>query len=179
MLTPSILTAVFPHYLPGCFPLAFLEVHHPILSSEEIVLISLCLDPIVWESLATSKRVAFSTNTLFQSCWRYSNHFFLFSFSTSLLFLAVFLTLVFTTFLAFWAACSIWQASAASSKWVWSYCSSLCLLCISHHCSSSISASYCEISERIGEDMVIQKKTKNFLVGLYIVDLGTITEFFG
>ena len=105
--------------------------------------------------------------------------FFFFS-CISLLFLAFSLVLASAAFLTFWAAYSMQQASATFSNWARSCCSSLCLLCISHYCSLSILVSFWEISERIREDMVIQKKRqKTFLFCLYIVDLGTIMGFFG
>jgi len=64
-LTPSILTAASPQYFPSCFPLVFLEGHYPILSSKEMLGISLHSDPTTWEASVLSKRVVSSVKTLF------------------------------------------------------------------------------------------------------------------
>ena len=95
-----------------------------------------------------SNRVASSSNTLSQSCWRYSTVFlFLFSSSTTLCLSASSWAFSSTSLLVFWAICSAWCNLAASSSWSRSCCCSLCLHCISCHCFSRISASFCKILE--------------------------------
>ena len=145
----------FLQYLTGCFSLFFLEGYHFFSSP---VVVSLYLVFMTWEPSVLSKRVTSLASTSSWSYWRYSNFFLLFSSSASLLFLDSSFVLAFTTFLTFWAAHLIWQAFATSSKWTWSYCSSLCLLCIFHCCSLSILALFWKILEEVGEDIVIQKK---------------------
>jgi len=69
-------------------------------------------------------------------------------------------------------------ASAASSKYVWSHCSSLCLCYI----SVLLFKHFGIILENIGEDRErhgdIEEKAKTSLFCLYIVNLGTVTGFF-
>ena len=68
-LALSIFTAAPLWYFPYCFPLAFLEGHY---SSLSLAVISLHLDPMTWDSLAPSNRVASSFSILSQSHWKYS-----------------------------------------------------------------------------------------------------------
>ena len=70
-------------YFSGCFPLAFLG---GCCFSLSLKLISLHLDPVIWDPSAPSKRAASFASTLFQSCQMYSNCFFFFSSSASLYF---------------------------------------------------------------------------------------------
>ena len=150
MHTPLIFTASPPWY----FSLAFLGGWCPFSFSKANFL---CLNPITWDFSVPSKRVVFSTITSFWSHWMYSNFFFS---STILHFLASSFALVSASLLAFWAACSTWWTSAVSCKWRRDCCSSLCCHYISWHCSSSISVLCWEMLERVGEDMIIQKKRR-------------------
>ena len=152
-LAPPIFIAAPPQYFPGCFPLAFLEGHCPFSSP---VVISLCLDPVIWNSSAPSNRAASSSNTSSQSCWRYSIIlFFLFSSSATLCLLASSLALASTSLLAFWAMHSAWCNFVTSSSWARScYCFS-CFHCISYCCFSRTSASFCQMLERAGENIMI------------------------
>jgi len=100
------------------FLLFSLKYYYSTSSSEKMLVISFHLAPVTWRVLISLKRVASSAKTLFWSCFKYSSSFFFF-FSKSFYFLAFSLALA-STFLTFWAACSMWQASAASSKWAWS-----------------------------------------------------------
>ena len=152
---------MFLQYFSSCFYLVFLGSYHSTLSSEKIVVTSLCFDSITWEASVLPKRAASLANTLFWSYFRYSNCFLLFFSFTSLYFLAFSLILASITFLIFWIALSMWWASTTSSNWAWNYCSSLCLLYIFHYYSSSILALFWKISEEMGKDMIIQKKDKN------------------
>ena len=173
-LEPSILTVASPQYLS----LAFLE---GCCLSLSLAVTSLHLDPTTWDPSAPSNRVASSSSTLSRSRWRYSIVlFFFFFFSTTFCLSASSLALAFAFLLAFWATRSAWRASAASCSQRRDCCSSSCCYCIPRCCSSSISASFWERLEWVGEDMIIQKqKWKNSLFHLYIVDLGTIMEFSG
>ena len=136
----SIFTTVSLQYLFSCLPFDFLESYSLILFSEEMLVIFFYLASTTWKVSVPFKRVIFLAKTLSQSFFRYSNYF-LFSFSfTSLYFLVFFYTLALATFLAFCAAHSIWPASAISSRWTQSFCSSLYYCCIFWHCCSSIFA---------------------------------------
>ena len=139
-LAPFILTPVSLQCLSGCFPLIFLEGHCLVSSSEKIVVIFLHLIPMTWKPLVSSKRTATFASILFWSCWRYSSLFLFFFSSIILLFLASSLILALAIFLAFWAICSTWWASATSSKWAWNCCFSSCFCYISQHYSLSILA---------------------------------------
>ena len=100
-LTLPILTVVSLWYFSGCFSFVFLEGCYLILSSKEMLVIFLHLDHMIQKTLVFSKKTIFLAITLFQSCFRYSNHF-SFSFSsTNLHFLAFFFIFAFATFLAF------------------------------------------------------------------------------
>ena len=174
-LTSPILTVVSPWYFTGCFPLAFLEGYY-LSSSPEMT--SLCLDPMTWDPSIPSKRVASFSSTLFQSCWRYSNILFFFFFSSATLLLSTsFLAFVSASFLIFWAACLAQHNFTASSSWIRSHCSSLCLHYIFCHCFSSTSVLFCEMSEEVERYDSIKAKAKTFLFCLCIVDLSTIMKF--
>ena len=166
-LAPLILILMFPWYLSDCFPLAFLEDHYFFSFSE---IISLCLDPILWDPSALSLKAVSSASTLSWSHWRYSNFFFFFFFffSTIFYFSASSLVLAFASFLVFWATCLTQQASSASSNQA-SYCSSSCFHCISCYCSLSILASFKEMSEKMEKNIVIQKKKQKLLFFVYIL----------
>ena len=77
-LAPPIFTAAPPWYFTGCFPLAFLE-GRCLFSSPAAT--SLCLDPVIQDLSAPSKRVASSSSILSQSHQIYFN----FSFSSAIL----------------------------------------------------------------------------------------------
>jgi len=115
-LTSPILTIASLWYFLGCFPLVFLEDYHSTLFSEEIVIIFLYLDPTTWKASVLPKRVVSSAKTLFQSCFRYSNHFLFFFFSASLYFWASSYALALAILLTFYVACSIWWALATSFR---------------------------------------------------------------
>ena len=157
-LTFSILTVASLQYLPSCFSLIFLKGYCSFLASE---ITFLYLDPIVWELLVPLQK----NSVLYQYfiCFLFSSS------SASLYFSAFSLILALVIFLAFWAICSTWWVSATSSKWAWSCCSSLCLLCIFCHCSSSISELFWEMLERIEKNMIIQKKDKIFFFSVYVL----------
>ena len=162
-----ILTAAPPQYFFGCFPLAFLE---GCCSSSSPMATSLRLDPAAWDLSAPSNRVASSSSTLFQSHWRYSLVlFFLSSSSTTLCLSASSLALASASLLAFWAAHSVRQASAISCSQRRDLYSSLCFCYISCHCFSRISVSFCEMSERAGEDIMIQKQEQKTSFSVYIL----------
>ena len=59
-LFPPILTTTSPQYLLSCFPFIFLESYHSTLSSKEMLVTSLYLDPVIWEASMSSKRVVCS-----------------------------------------------------------------------------------------------------------------------
>ena len=156
-LVPPILTVALLWYFFCCLPLAFLKSHCPTLS---LAVISLCLDPTTWDLSTPFNRAVFSSSTLSQSCWIYSNvlFFFFFSSSTTLYLLASSLAFSYASLLAFWAAYSAQHSLTAFSSWSRYCCFSLCLHCISCHWFSKISASFCEMLEEVGEDMMIQKQ---------------------
>ena len=58
-ISTLILTLIFPWYFAGYFPLAFLEDWQSLSSFRGT---SLCLDPVIWDLLASS------ASTLSQNC---------------------------------------------------------------------------------------------------------------
>ena len=113
-VSTPIFTAAPPRYLPGCFPLAFLEGRYTSSSSAAT---SLCLDPMTWDPSAPSNRAASSSSTSSRSHWRYSIILlFLSSSSATLCFLASSLALASASLLAFWATHSAQCNFAASSS---------------------------------------------------------------
>ena len=162
-LKPPILTVVSLWY----FPLAFLEGH--CLSSSPVVT-SLHLDPAIWNPSAPSNKVASSSNTSFQSHWRYSTIlFFLSSFSATLCLSAFSWAFFSTSLLAFWATCSAWCNFTASSSWARSRCSSLCLCYISCCCFLRTLALFCEMLEGMGEDIMIWKQEQKTSFSVYVL----------
>ena len=98
-LASPIFTVAPPQYFSSCLSLAFLESCCP---SSSPVVISLHLDPTIWDFSASSNRVASSSSTLSWSHWRYSNVLFFFSFfSTTFCFLASSLAFSSASLLAF------------------------------------------------------------------------------
>ena len=155
-LASPILTVASLWYFFCCLPLAFLKGYCPTLSP---AVISLCLNPTTWDPSAPSNRAVSSSNTLSQSCWIYSNVlFFFFSSSATLCLLASSLAFSYASLLAFWAAYLARHGLIASLSWSRCCCFSLCLHCISYHWFSKILASFCEMLEEVGEDMMIQKQ---------------------
>lgn len=73
-------------YFFDCFPLVFLDVHYPALSSEKIETISLCLALIIQEFSALSISTVFLTKTSSWSFFKYSSFLLFFSASTLPLF---------------------------------------------------------------------------------------------
>ena len=166
-VAPPIFTAAPPQYFPGCFPLAFLEGR---CSSSPPAATSVCLDPVTWDPSAPSNRVASSSSTSSRSCWRYSLVLlFLSSSSATLCLSASSLALASTSLLAFWATRSARRASAASCSRRRDCCSSSCHRCIWRRCSSSILALFCETSEWVGEDIIMQKQEQKTLFSVYVL----------
>ena len=167
-LAPPIFTVAPLWYFSGCFSLAFLEGRCPSLSP---AVISLHLDSTTWNPSAPFNRAAFSSSISSRSRWRYSTiHFFFFFFSSTTICLsASFWTFSSTFLLVFWATCSARRNFATSSSWTRSRYSSWCLHCISCCCFSRISVSSCEISEWVGEDIMIQKQEQKTSFFVYIL----------
>ena len=166
-VSTPIFTAVPPWYFSGYFPLAFLEGCCP---SSSPVATSLCLDPATWDPSAPSNRAVSSSNTSSQSHWRYSIVLLFLSSSFTTLYLSASSHAFSSTFLlAFWAMRSAQHNFAASSSWAKSHCSSLCLCCISCHCFLRTSASFCEMSEGAGEDIMIQKQEQKTSFSVYVL----------
>ena len=147
-------------YLPGCFPLAFLESCCLFLSSK---LTSLHLVPTIWGPSVLPKG-QHSPPVLYPGFVEDTPS--VSSSSSSLLSSTFWLSPLSWPLLSSLSSEQhfIWQASTASSKWAWSCCSFLCLLYILQHCSSSISALYWKILEGMGENNGdTEEKAKTFL----------------
>jgi len=146
-LSPSIFTVLSLWYLSSCFSFTFFEGYYPVYFFEEIFTTSLFLVSVTWETSQCLLKVVSLSRALFQNFLRSSNHFLFISSSLHYLHLVFSFALALVVFLIFWAIYSTQCASAASSKWAWIYCSSLCYCCISWHCCSSILVLASEILE--------------------------------
>jgi len=163
----SIFTAASLQY----FSLAFLESYCLFLF---LVATFFCLDSMTWNSSAPSNRVASSSSTSSWSHWRYSIIlFFLSSFSTTfclgfgLCFSSGFLSYM----LCMTGFCCLLQSKEKL----------LFLLMLSLHLTALLLEHFSIVLGNIrvggGRHNNTETRAKNFLFCLYIVDLGTITEF--
>ena len=166
-LAPLIFTMALPQYFPCCFLLAFLKGR---CSFSSLAVIFLHLDSTTWDPSVPSNKAASSSNILSWSYWRYSIVLLFLSFSSITLCLSASSRAFSSAFLlAFWAACSAQCNFATSSSWIRSHCFFLCLHYISCCCFSSILVSFWEMSERVGEDMTIQKQEQKTSLFIYVL----------
>ena len=164
-LTPFILTVVFLQYFPGYFLLVFLKGYHTFLFSE---ITFLYLNSMAGELSALPKRAVSSTNTLLLKVPHLFSFFFLFYKSLFFSLLPYFLSYI----LNMTDFCYLFQVS---QELLFLFMSSLHLLSLLFKHLSIILGN---VRRDRGKHSNIEKRQKNFLFYLCIIDLGTIMVFF-